>query len=224
KQLLFLHSCIVYVLLYLYCILLYTSVYDSAGTLNQNNWAKKYPSCNNAKQSPINIEESLAHWPFISVMCYLSPVKDNVQSAILQFSECTLSLTFHWKSECIQMMIRFFLFLVQMQIYCYEADVFSGLDEALSAGGKITALAVLFKVSMEALYIYVYFSNFFIGLLPNSTEKYLIYNGSLTTPPCSETVEWIVFKNTVTISDVQVSIMDSFRWSIHHIPDLLKAS
>lgn len=30
------------------------------GTLNQNNWAKKFPSCSSARQSPVDLQESLA--------------------------------------------------------------------------------------------------------------------------------------------------------------------
>lgn len=41
-------------------------------------------------------------------------------------------------------------------------------------------------------------------LLPADTNSYYRYFGSLTTPPCSETVNWLVLKEPVTVSFQQV--------------------
>lgn len=43
-------------------------------------------------------------------------------------------------------------------------------------------------------------------LLPSSIGSYYRYAGSLTTPPCSKSVEWIVFSRPVFVSSRQVSV------------------
>jgi carbonic anhydrase len=45
------------------------------------------------------------------------------------------------------------------------------------------------------------------ALLPRSTESFYLYSGSLTTPPCSEGVRWVVMKDPVTVSQSAVDTM-----------------
>lgn len=48
-------------------------------------------------------------------------------------------------------------------------------------------------------------------LLPSSIGSYYRYIGSLTTPPCSKVVEWIVFSRPVFLSYKQVSLCHTYE-------------
>uniref|UniRef100_A0A6P7F8M6 Carbonic anhydrase n=1 Tax=Diabrotica virgifera virgifera TaxID=50390 RepID=A0A6P7F8M6_DIAVI len=48
-------------------------------------------------------------------------------------------------------------------------------------------------------------------LIPKDTGGYYTYHGSLTTPPCSECVIWVVFKEPIEVSDEQLNAFRQIR-------------
>ena len=77
--------------------------------------------------------------------------------------------------------------------------------------GQLAVVAILFEVGEKNPFIQKILDN--IGketdidpqeLLPKDTNHFYHYVGSLTTPPCSEGVEWFILKDTDNISPKQL--------------------
>uniref|UniRef100_A0A8C5HB69 protein-tyrosine-phosphatase n=1 Tax=Gouania willdenowi TaxID=441366 RepID=A0A8C5HB69_GOUWI len=132
---------------------------------------------------------------------------------------------FHWGpsngSEGSEHSINGKRYPVEMQIYMYNSDDFDSLGAALREKRSIAATAVFFQVGgkdnpavdpiIHGLKGVVHheketFLEPFVlkDLLPSSLGSYYRYTGSLTTPPCSKVVEWIVFSRPVYVSYKQL--------------------
>ncbi|KAM8868559.1 receptor-type tyrosine-protein phosphatase gamma [Synchiropus picturatus] len=110
---------------------------------------------------------------------------------------------------------------VEMQIYLYNSDDFDSLSVAIKERRIIAAMTVFFELGpkdnpavepiIQGLKGVVHHEketnirSFILrDLLPSSVNSYYRYTGSLTTPPCSKVVEWIVFSKPVYLSHTQL--------------------
>uniref|UniRef100_A0A673GJ20 protein-tyrosine-phosphatase n=1 Tax=Sinocyclocheilus rhinocerous TaxID=307959 RepID=A0A673GJ20_9TELE len=96
-------------------------------------------------------------------------------------------------------------FPVEMQIYFYNSDDFDSLSTAIK---ERRIIAGFIRSVLECLFFVFYLTEketnlgpFILrDLLPSSLGSYYRYIGSLTTPPCSKVVEWIIFSRPVYLS------------------------
>ncbi|KAK6174143.1 hypothetical protein SNE40_017474 [Patella caerulea] len=118
------------------------------------------------------------------------------------------------------------MYPAELHLVHYNATKYSSFGEAVDKPDGLAVFGIFLQISdkphpglktLTDLFNQVQYKNKSINLsqefnpvclLPANTNNYWTYLGSLTTPPCCESVTWIVFEEPITVSQDQI---EAFR-------------
>ncbi|MFC1749327.1 carbonic anhydrase [Pseudomonadota bacterium] len=196
--------------------------YES-GSHGPENWARLRPEyfpCRGEQQSPINIRKKTA------LKSELGPIKINWDDAPLRVYNSGHSIQVNYeRGSTLKTKAGSFVF--------FQYHFHSPSDHAINgklydmevhfvhkaANGELAIVAVFFEEGKENENLIPIWDNLppagktttppdikikATDLLPNNMKDYFHYKGSLTTPPCSETVNWYVLANPLEASKAQL--------------------
>jgi carbonic anhydrase len=206
-----------------------TAHWSYSGEAGPENWAKLSPefgACSGKNQTPINLTG------FIEAE--LKPLKISYQpggNEILNNGH-TVQVNFGAGSSITLDGIQFEL--KQFHFHAPSENLIKGKSYPMEAhlvhadkDGNLAVVALMFKEGSENKVLKTIWpliplnagektalsSPFAIARLLPSNKDYYRFNGSLTTPPCTEGVRWVVMKTPVSASQEQV---EAFSHVMHH--------
>uniref|UniRef100_A0A4X1W7S7 Carbonic anhydrase 6 n=1 Tax=Sus scrofa TaxID=9823 RepID=A0A4X1W7S7_PIG len=223
----------------------------SDGELDEAHWSREYPDCDGRRQSPIDVQrKSVQYNPALRALSLTGYEAQEGEFSMINNGHTvqislpsTMRLTapdgtqyiakqmhFHWGGAFSEISgsehtidgIRYVtetvlvrgpgpvttaLLLLQIKDYAentYYSDFISHLKN-IRIPGQTTVLSSLNLQDM----------------LPENLHSYYSYQGSLTTPPCTENVHWFVLADTVKLSRTQVwklqnSLLNDQNKTIHN--------
>ncbi|XP_052000595.1 carbonic anhydrase 14 isoform X1 [Xyrauchen texanus] len=118
----------------------------------------------------------------------------------------------------------------ELHIVHYNTEFYTNMTEAKTQENGLAVLGVLIEAGEETNQAYSSILNYlnhirYAGqqvaipafdvrsLLPNDLGQYFRYNGSLTTPPCHQSVLWTIFNERVKISHLQLMKLETMLYS-----------
>ncbi|XP_029566273.1 carbonic anhydrase 14 isoform X2 [Salmo trutta] len=203
------------------------------GYEDQAAWSSEFSHCSGKSQSPIDIDTRRALYdrslPPITLEGY--DLTDSLALTLLNNGHTlqlvlpnTMRITSGFDNEFRAAQLHFHWGTKEIHIVHYNSK-YANLSEAASKsdglavlGGFIgiglhendnyeKILSALADVSIEESNTEIPAFNV-RHLLPNKLERFYRYNGSLTTPPCFQTVNWTMFNDTITVSRRQLAALE----------------
>ncbi len=204
--------------------------YDVSSKEGPNGWGDvcyEYVYCKGGRQSPINIVGAItdATLPAITIAYNAS------KTAIINTGH-----TLQWNCDANSSKVTYNgedYSLVQFHFHTDAEHTINGITMPMevhlvhqSSAGKLLVIGVIFTVTAtDNPLLATFLPNLPSAtngtynsattfsptnlLATNTATNYYTYSGSLTTPPCSEDVTWIVAKNTLTASATQIATFKS---------------
>ncbi|XP_026096956.1 carbonic anhydrase 6 [Carassius auratus] len=117
-------------------------------------------------------------------------------------------------------------YMAELHVVHYNSDKYSSFDEAKDKPDGLAVLAFFYE---DGHFENTYYSDFIANLanikyagqamnitnlnvrsmLPENLNHFFRYQGSLTTPPCHESILWTVFDSPITLSHNQIRKLES---------------
>uniref|UniRef100_A0A8C7ATE5 Carbonic anhydrase n=1 Tax=Neovison vison TaxID=452646 RepID=A0A8C7ATE5_NEOVI len=213
------------------------------GALDELHWPREYPTCGGRRQSPINLQRKKVQYnPSLkalnltgygvqagefrminnghTVQISLPPTMHMTAPDGTQYT--AEQMHFHWGGASSEIKgsehtIDGNQFVAEIHIVHYNSK-YESYNRAQSEPDGLAVLAALIEVGQST----VLSDLDILHMLPEDIQHYYSYNGSLTTPPCTENVHWFVLAHHVPLSRAQVrsplenSIVDHHNKTLHN--------
>lgn len=187
---------------------------------NPKDWAsanQKFQSCAGVNQSPIDIRDT--------VTANLPPLEFNYHTTAKSVQNIGHTMQIEFNQGASLVLDGQTFLLEQFHVHSPSENNINGQSYPMelhlvhaSDKGELAVVALMFQYGLEnekLKHIWnslpknvgesnqLYSKNKADSYLPNNLEYYR-FNGSLTTPPCSEGVRWVVFKEIQQASSEQI--------------------